>query len=71
MKFNNKKLKEEAYDSLPHIIPEGIRFLNLTGRFGNIYVNVISKPNSTVSQEDTIIHGISYGQVNIEFDLPS
>ena len=34
---------------LPHDITEGIPFLNLTGRFGNIYVNII---NSSIVVND-------------------
>jgi len=40
-KIDYKGLNEEAFKKLPHTIPKGIRFLNVTGRFGNVYINVI------------------------------
>lgn len=66
-----KGLNEEAQKKLPHAIPKGVRFLNVTGRFGNVYVNLIKKPNATVGLKDAVMHGMSYATGSVEFDLPS
>jgi hypothetical protein len=65
----NEKAREEAYSELPHEIPKGIRFLNITHRFGNIYINIVNRPHSAVSLNDTILHGVSYANHTVDFGM--
>jgi hypothetical protein len=53
------------------VIPKGIPFLNLTGRFGNLYLNIIKEEKKMVNPNDTVVHGSSYANETINFDIPS
>ncbi|KAM3127056.1 hypothetical protein pb186bvf_020829 [Paramecium bursaria] len=65
----DNKSSKSSKNKLPHDIKEGIPFLNLTGKFGNIYVNIINQ-SVIVDEEQTVVFGSAYKQ-NINFSLPS
>lgn len=51
---------DEAQKIMPHEIPKGVRFFNITGRFGNIYVNLIKQVQDLITTNDTLFFGSSY-----------
>ncbi|KAM3146575.1 hypothetical protein pb186bvf_001544, partial [Paramecium bursaria] len=70
-----KSNTKDSYDKqarrmLPHEKTEGIPFLNLTGRFGNIYVNIINQ-SIIVNDEQSVVFGSAYSSQNVNFSIPS